>query len=56
MGESQQAFLIAKGKKEFLTILERSGIESIIGKDNIFTSLSEGAEYFKKQNYLIDSV
>jgi MFS superfamily sulfate permease-like transporter len=39
---------IAKGKKEFLDMLERSEIDKLIGRVNFFTSVRQGVEYFEK--------
>jgi high affinity sulfate transporter 1 len=39
---------IARGKTEFMTVLEKSGIDELIGKNNFFSSVREGVEYYKK--------
>ena len=41
---------VAKGRKEFLDMLERSGVDILIGRDKLFNSVRQGVEYHEKNN------
>jgi high affinity sulfate transporter 1 len=46
--EKNITLYIAKGKKEFLDMLERSGIDKLIGRDNFFGSVRLGVEHYER--------